>query len=146
LVRWRVSAPLAESLRSMRYDALAKASASAALAYSSAAAEIVAYVVSSVFLGMYMMIDRDRLRGGLYAVVPRSHHIRLSRVLLNLETIVGGYIRGQVLTSVLMGLFVFLLLTIGRVPNAIAIAVFAGLADVLPYIGVFLSVGPAVLA
>ena len=95
---------------------------------------------------MYVMIDRDRLRGGLFAVIPRTQHIRLSRVLLNLESIVGGYIRGQVLTSVFMGVFVFGLLTACRVPNAIALAVFAGLADVLPYVGVFLSVGPAVVA
>ena len=45
-----------------------------------------------------------------------------------------------------MGVFVFGLLTVCRIPNAIALAVFAGLADVLPYVGVFLSVGPAVLA
>ena len=40
-----------------------------------------------------------RLRGGLFAMVPRNFHLRLSRVLMNLETIVGGYIRGQALTS-----------------------------------------------
>jgi predicted PurR-regulated permease PerM len=72
--------------------------------------------------------------------------MRLSRVMLNLETIVGGYIRGQVLTSLLMGVFVFGLLTTCRIPNAMALAIFAGLADVLPYVGVFLSVGAAVLA
>ncbi len=146
LGRWRVSAPLAESLRDVRYEALARTAASMALRYSSAAVEIVAYLASAVFLAMYMMIDRDRLRGGLFAAVPRTHHMRLSRVMLNLETIVGGYIRGQVLTSVLMGIFVFALLTVCRVPNAIALAVFAAFADVLPYIGVFLSVGPAVMA
>jgi predicted PurR-regulated permease PerM len=146
LGRWRVSAPLAESLRNVRYEALAKTAASTALAYSTRVVAIVAYTVSAVFLALYIMIDRDRLRGGLFSVVPRTHHLRLSRILLNLETIVGGYIRGQVLTSVLMAVFVFGLLTATRVPNAIAIAVFAGLADVLPYIGVFLSVGPSVLA
>ncbi len=92
------------------------------------------------------MIDRDRLRGGLFAVVPRSHHIRLSRIVMNLETIVGSYIRGQMLTSLLMSVFTFLLLTACGVENALALAVFAGLADVLPYIGPVLSVGPAVLA
>ena len=81
------------------------------------------------------MIDRDRLRGALFAVVPRSHHIRLSRIMMNLETIVGAYIRGQMVTSVLMAVFTFLLLTACGVENALALAVFAGLADVLPYIG-----------
>ena len=146
LGRWRVSAPLAGSLRNVRYEALAKASASTALAYSKQVVSIVAYIFSAVFLALYIMIDRDRLRGGLFAVVPRTHHIRLSRVLLNLETIVGGYIRGQIFTSLLMSVFVFALLLACRVPNAIAVAVFAGLADVLPYIGVFLSVGPAVVS
>jgi predicted PurR-regulated permease PerM len=92
------------------------------------------------------MIDRDRLRGGLFLVVPRSHHIRLSRVMLNLETIVGGYIRGQVITSAFMAAFVFILLKSCDVSNALAIAVFAGVADVLPYIGALLSVGAAVVA
>ena len=64
---------------------------------------------------------------------------------MNLETIVGSYIR-QLLTSLLMSAFTFVLLTACGVENALALAVFAGLADVLPYIGPVLSVGPAVLA
>jgi predicted PurR-regulated permease PerM len=59
---------------------------------------------------------------------------------------VGGYIRGQVLTSAFMAAFTFVLLLVCRVHDALAIAVFAGLADVLPYVGVFLSVGPALAA
>jgi predicted PurR-regulated permease PerM len=143
LARSRPMAPLADWLRNVRYDSLAKTSAGTALEYSSRIIEIIAYLVTAVFLALYVLIDRDRLRGGLFAVVPRSHHIRLSRVLLNLETIVGGYIRGQALTSALMAGFAFVLLSACRVHNALAIAVFAALADILPYIGVFLSVGPA---
>jgi putative heme transporter len=146
LARSRPMAPLAESLRNVHYETLAKASAGAAFEYSSRIAETVAYLVSAVFLALYILIDRDRLRGGLFAVVPRPDHIRLSRILLNLEKIVGGYIRGQVLTSAFMAAFTFVLLLVCRVHNALAIAVFAGLADILPYIGVFLSVGPALAA
>ncbi len=142
----RMTRPLAESLGKLDYKALARGGAASAFDYTVRSVEVVAYLVTAVFLALYIMIDRDRLRGGLYAVVPRRHHIRLSRVLLNLEIIVGGYIRGQVLTSVLMGVFTFLLLTICRVKAALAIAVVASVADVLPYVGVFLSVGPAVLA
>jgi predicted PurR-regulated permease PerM len=142
----RATAPLAESLRKLDYKALAQGSAASAFHYTLQSVELVAYLVTAVFLALYVMIDRDRLRGALYAVVPRRHHIRLSRVLLNLEIIVGGYIRGQVLTSVLMAGFTFLLLTVCRVKAALAIGVMAGVADVLPYVGVFLSVGPAVAA
>jgi predicted PurR-regulated permease PerM len=142
----RVLAGLAQSLRHVQYGSLAKASAGSALLASTRVFEFMGYLLSSVFLALYVMIDRDRLRGALFAVVPRHYHIRLSRVLINLEAIVGGYIRGQALTSGLMVVFAFILLVACSVPNALAIAVFAGLADVLPYIGAVLSVLPAAAA
>jgi len=138
--------PLAELLRKVHSGDLARIAATNAFEYSSRALAICAYVLSSVFLALYIAIDRDRLRGGLFLVVPRSHHIRLSRVMLNLETIVGGYIRGQVITSAFMAVFVFTLLKCCSVPNALALAAFAGVADVLPYLGALLSVGAAVAA
>jgi predicted PurR-regulated permease PerM len=141
-----LSAPLANWLRGFKYDGLASTIGPTAFAFSVRVLGAAAYGLSALFLGLYIMIDRDRLRGGLFAVVPRSHHIRLSRIMMNLETIVGSYIRGQMVTSLLMSLFTFLLLTVCGVENALALAVFAGLADVLPYIGPLLSVGPAVLA
>jgi predicted PurR-regulated permease PerM len=144
LSRSRISAPLADSIRN--FHGLTKTDGATALEFSWRAAELIGYGVSSVFLALYLMLDRDRVRGALFAVVPRRHHIRLSRILVKLEVIVGGYIRGQVITSSLMAIFTFILLTIAGVEGAIALAVFAGVADVLPYIGVFLSVGPAVLA
>jgi putative heme transporter len=139
----KLTNPLAELLRKVHSGDLARFAASNALEYSTRAIAVVTYVISAMFLALYIMIDRDRLRGGLFLVVPRSLHIRLSRVMLNLETIVGGYIRGQVITSAFMAIFVFVLLKSCRVDNALAIAVFAGVADVLPYLGALLSVGAA---
>ena len=146
LERSEITASLAYDLRNAQYTELLKSSSPVLLTAGTRAFEILAYGVASVFLAFYMMLDHDRLRGALYAVVPRSHHIRLSRILLNLGTIVGGYIRGQVLTCVLMGGFILVLLLACRVPHALAIAVFGGVMDLLPYIGIFLTMGPAVLA
>jgi predicted PurR-regulated permease PerM len=141
-----LTAPLAEELRNLQYEKLLKSSNALVLTATSNVVAVVAYTIGAIFLALYMMLDRDRLRGGMFAVVPRAHHVRFSRVLLNLETIVGGYIRGQLITCVLMTLFILALLLICRVPNALAIAVFGGVADVLPYIGAFLTMLPAVAA
>jgi len=150
LVNWlagsHLTSPLAELLRKVHSGDFVRMVTSNAIEISTRVVTILAYILSSVFLALYIMIDRDRLRGGFFLVVPRSHHIRLSRVMLNLETIVGAYMRGQVITSVFIGVFVFVLLTACGVSNALAIAVFAGAADVLPYIGALLSVGAAVTA
>src|SRR6185369_12648498 len=150
LAKWlagtHLTSPLAVLLRKVHSGDLARIATANVIEYSTRAIAIFAYCLSSLFLALYIMIDRDRLRGGLFLVVPRSHHIRLSRVMMNLETIVGGYIRGQVITSAFMAIFVFLLLKVCGVENALAIAVFAGVADVLPYIGALLSVGATVVA
>lgn len=141
-----LTSPLAEMLRKVHSGDLVKMVTSNALEISTRAVTILAYILSSVFLALYIMIDRDRLRGGIFSMVPRSHHIRLSRIMLNLETIVGAYIRGQVITCAFMGVFVYIILTAYGVSNALPIAVFAGVADVLPYIGPLFSVGAAVVA
>lgn len=141
-----LTASLADTMRNMHYDVLIKSSAASVLNFFTLIVEGVAYGVGAIFLALYMMLDRDRLRGALFAVVPRTHHIRLSRILVNLNTIVGGYIRGQVITCALMFAFMFVLLTACGIPNALVIAVFGGLADVLPYIGIFITMAPAVAA
>lgn len=146
LAHSNLTAPLAGWLRNIKYDALLTAVSATAFTFSMRVFEITAYGASSIFLALYTMIDRDRLRGGLFAVVPRSHHIRLARVMMNLETIVGSYMRGQLITCLLIAAFSFVLLVACGVPYAMALAVFAGVADVLPYIGAFLSIGPMVLA
>lgn len=146
LGRSTLTAPLANGIREIHYEQLLASSKTTLLALTTQIFEVISYAIAAIFLALYMMLDRDRLRGALFAVVPRGHHVRLSRILLNLGTIVGGYIRGQVITCALMTAFIFVLLLVCRVPNALAIAGFGGLMDLLPYIGIVLTMVPAVLA
>lgn len=146
LSRSSITAPLADTLGALEFNELFKDSKATLISLTARVIEMLAYGVSVIFLAVYIMIDRDRLRGALFAVVPRAHHVRLSRILLDLESIVGGYIRGQVITCALMTIFILVLLTVCGVPNALAIAAFGGLMDLLPYFGIVLTMVPAVLA
>lgn len=146
LAKYRFTESLAEGLRNIHYTELLKESRAELFNASKNLIEIVAYGAAAFFLALYIMIDGDRLRGALFAVVPRAHHIQLSRILLNLQTIVGGYLRGQALTCMFMGLFIFILLTACGIPNALAFAAFGAIADVLPFLGIVLTMVPAVLA
>ncbi len=116
------------------------------LSYSQRVLIALGLSITTLFLALYLIADRERVTGAIYAVVPRRWHARLERILANLEIIVGGYVRGQVITSVMIFGFVFGLLSLMRVPNALALAVFAALTDVLPFIGGLLATTPAVLA
>ena len=116
------------------------------LGYSKTVVEVIGYGVTTLFLAFYLLADGKRTQGALYAIVPRDYHMRLARILHNLEVIVGGYMRGQVITSVAMAVFTFVLLAACRVPNALSLALFAGVTDVIPFVGGFLATGPAVLS
>ena len=146
LRRSQLTIPLAEQLKNLDYGERLRSSQTTVLSATKHAFEIFACLGASVFLALYFMIDRDRLRGAVFALVPRGQHLRFSRVLLNLETIVGGYVRGQIVTSALITGFILVLLLVCRVPNALALAAFGGAMDVLPYVGALLTIAPAVLA
>src|SRR3954463_8716507 len=116
------------------------------LGYSSQAVKVLGYFVTTVVLAFYLLADGKRTQGALYAVVPREYHMRLARILHNLERIVGGYMRGQLITSAAVGAGTLLLLVICDVPNALSLALFAALADVIPFVGGFLAAALAFLS
>src|SRR6267143_627874 len=116
------------------------------LGYSSQAVKVLGYFVTAVVLSFYFLADGKRTQGALYAIVPREYHMRLARIIHNLERIVGGYMRGQLITSAAIAIFTFLLLVICRVHNALSLALFAALADVIPFVGGFLAAAAAILS
>jgi len=141
----KVTAPLADLVRGAG-GAVSDGAGEQVVEISSQVAKVIGYGVTAVFLAIYILADGKRAQGALFSVVPREYHLRLARILLNLETIVGGYIRGQLITSAAIAVFTFALLTVFQVPNALALAVFAGLTDVIPFIGGIMATTPAVLA
>jgi predicted PurR-regulated permease PerM len=146
LERSALTAPLAESVREADPGKLFVASSREAVKVSSEFGATLGWAATAVVLAVYMLLDPERSQGALYAVVPRQHHVRLARVLLNLETIVGGYVRGQILTSAAAGLFVFIVMTLFGMENAIAFAMFAAVADVIPFVGGAIALIPIALA
>jgi predicted PurR-regulated permease PerM len=142
----RLTAPLANAIRTFKpEDRLRGVNVTTAVTASLGVVEVIGYAATSVVLAIYFIADAERTRGALYALFPRRFHVRLARVLMNLETIVGGYLRGQLITSVAIGIFTFALLAVVRVPNALALAAFAALTDVIPFVGGLLATTPAVL-
>lgn len=116
------------------------------LGYSSQAAQVIGYGATTLVLSIYLLADGKRAQGVVYAIVPRDYHMRLARILQNLERIVGGYMRGQLITSAAIGAFTFLLLLVCHVPNALSLALFAAIVDVIPFIGGLMVITPAVLS
>ncbi len=109
------------------------------------AATLVVLGVTTVVLAFYLIADHERVQGFAFALLPRGFHLRTARILLGMETVVGGYMRGQVLTSVLMGVVTSAVVVTVGAPSALAVGVIAAFADLVPFVGPALAIAPAVL-
>jgi predicted PurR-regulated permease PerM len=138
------SKPIIQAIRAVPLDNLVVRAGNTVLGYSSDLLEMIGYGLSTVFLAAYLLADPHRAKGFLYAIVPRHHHITLAKVLLQLKVIVGGYMRGQLITSLSIGLFVFVLLVAFGVDNALPIALFAALTDIIPFVGGYIASAPVI--
>jgi len=98
------------------------------------------------FLAAYFLLDARRLKQFLYFSTPRGWHIHIRELLPALQRVVGGYIRGQAITSGAIFAFSLVLLTVMRVPNPIALAAIAAVADLIPLIGVYILIAPMALS
>jgi len=140
------TAPLARVVQNAGLEQALAGIESGLVRYSPRVVTTLGWAVTTLFLSFYLLADGKRTQGALFAIVPRDYHMRLARILQNLETIVGGYMRGQLITSAAIGVFTFALLLICQVPNALSLALLAALVDVIPFIGGLLATAPAVLA
>ena len=146
LSEYRWANPFVKAIKAVPLDDLVVRAGNSLLGYSSEILTDIGYAVTTLFLSLYLLADPARAKSLLFLVVPRHHHIKLARILIELKTIVGGYMRGQLITSVAITIFTFGLLSAFRVEDALALAMFAGLTDVIPFVGGYIASAPAILS
>jgi putative heme transporter len=146
LQQYHWTTPFWKAIKAVPLDDLVVRAGNALLGYSSEILTGIGYAVTTLFLSLYLLADPGRAKAILYTMVSRHHHVKLARILIELKTIVGGYMRGQVITSVAITIFTYLLLAAYKVEDALALAMFAGLTDVIPFIGGYVASAPAVIA
>jgi predicted PurR-regulated permease PerM len=65
--------------------------------------------------------------------------------LYDVNAVVGGFIRGQLLVAIIVGVLITIMLTVLHVRYAFLIGVIAGLLEIIPYLGAFVGAAPAVI-
>jgi predicted PurR-regulated permease PerM len=138
--------PLVMAIKDLPLDDISVNAGHALIGYSTKLFEIVGYGVSTLFLAIYLLAAPTSSKGLLYAVVPRHYHLKLAKILIELEVIVGGYMRGQLITSLAIGAFVFAVLKLLGADNAMALALFAAVTDIIPFAGGYIASAPVVIA
>lgn len=96
-------------------------------------------------IALYLLIDGGKTYEWLLAFFSPFQRRKLRNTSKEISKVIFGYVSGQVITSVLVMIFTFIVLGVLRVPGALTLASLAGLLDILPILGFIISTVPAVL-
>ena len=107
-----------------------------------AALTVLGYLVLTPVIAFYLMRDWDRVIGRASALVPPTHdHIRVFG--RDYDQALASYLRGQVTVSVIIGAMTAGGLLLVGFPYAIFLGLIVAIFNVVPYLGLVLSLLPA---
>lgn len=96
-------------------------------------------------IAIYLVIDGRKTFDWLLAFFSPLKRRKLRITANEISRVIFGYVSGQVVTSVLVAVFSFVLLSILKVPGALMLSILAGVFDILPILGFFIATAPALL-
>jgi len=89
----------------------------------------------TLVLVVYFLADLPRIKQAVYRLVPLRHRPRFGLLADEVVTRVGGYVLGNVATSVVAIVTSYILLLILGVPYALVLSVLTGILDLIPLVG-----------
>jgi predicted PurR-regulated permease PerM len=106
-----------------------------------------------IVISVYMLLYGERIGAGVRSVVPKGDGSPEDDFPTRIQSAVFGYVRGQILFSLIMGtsagVMLWVLGTLGVFPDgakyALFFGVFYGLAELIPYVGPAIGAFPPVL-
>lgn len=110
-------------------------------------ASVVTDIILAIFISLYILATKElryaQIKKLRVAWIPPRVNATLTRILSIADRSFGGFLRGKILDSFIVGVLVYLFCLIARIPNPILIAVIVGITDIIPVIGPFIGVIPS---
>lgn len=116
-----------------------------ALSFAASLAAFISVAILVPLLAFYILLDLDRLREMTVGLFPARHREQALNVLADIDAVLGGFIRGQLIVGAIVGALVTVMLLLFQIKYALLIGVFAGVVDMVPYVGAVAGAVPAVL-
>ena len=105
----------------------------------------VGWTIMVLFLSFYLVKDHEILFESLIRLAPRSYQEDMIQLSEGISTTWNAFLRGQLVLCMVVGIIIFVIAIIIGLPNAITLALIAGLMELIPTFGPILAAIPAVL-
>jgi predicted PurR-regulated permease PerM len=125
---------------------LSKQGLSIAFAAGSQAVTLVFSIVLGLIISFYTLLDLDKMSEEAMKLVPESRREDVQHGFATVSRILGGWMRGAFLDSLIVGTLIAVGLTLLGVPYGVAIGMIAGVLNVVPYLGPVAAAGFAAMS
>ncbi len=105
----------------------------------------VVMVITIPVITFYFMKDGEKIKGFSTSIIPVESKDRILDVSGKIDKVFGGFIRGQIIVSVFVGVMSGIALIIIGVDFWLILGLIAGVTNIIPYLGPFIGAVPAVL-
>jgi predicted PurR-regulated permease PerM len=102
-------------------------------------------LVTVATLSIYFLTSLPRLRHSARLLFSPGRRVQGEWLLDQAVSRIGGYVSGNLITSAVCAVTTIVALLAMRVPFAVPLGIWAGVADLIPQVGAYLGAAPAVL-
>lgn len=92
-----------------------------------------------VVISIYFSIREKGIKKFFVAITPEGQKTYAASLIDRIQAKLGGWLRGQILLSFVIGLLVFIGLSVFKIKYALVLALLAGVLEIVPYIGPIIS-------
>jgi predicted PurR-regulated permease PerM len=121
------------------------ASAGQALGYVASAAKVIFMAIAIVLLAFHWTLNGPRTIQSLLVLIPMGQREISRELITSMETKVGLYVAGQGILCLAIGIMALVAYLLIGLPNALVLALLAGMLEAVPMIGPLLGALPAAL-
>jgi len=132
LGQWGASLP---APKSDKVQGLAEIVLGNAMRLTTGAVGAVFELLAVLVIAAYLVIDAREVGHTLLALLPREHRATATRLAPAVLNRIGGYVRGQIVSSFFVGVLIAVALSILGVKYALLIGALAAVLNVVPFVG-----------
>jgi sporulation integral membrane protein YtvI len=105
---------------------------------------VINVIITPIFT-FYLLRDMPKIKQWVKGRVPRRFVDETVETMREIDRVLSGFIRGQFIVSTMEASFIALGLTIIGVDYALLLGIFAGFANMVPYVGTYIGGLPALI-
>jgi len=102
-------------------------------------------IIVILAMAFYMAVKEDGIKKFIISVTPEKHKEYAAHLTGRIKYKMGKWMQGQLILMVIIFIIDLIGLSVLNIPYALALAIFAGLMEIIPYVGPLISAIPGVI-